>query len=369
VTDPRLTRYAALVCDYSLELRAGERLYVLSPSIAEPLALAIAREAFRRGADPALHIVPPEAEERVQRDGSDVQLAHPDPLLLAGMETADAVLAINAPTNTRSLSSLPAGRTKARTESRRAFQDIYRERFLKANGRWLLCEFPTSAGAQQAEMGTAAFERFVYASCFLDEPDPQAEWRALAERQRRLVERLRVAREIRARAPGTDLTLSVEGCGWESSCGLRNLPDGEVFTSPHAPSVEGEIAFGLPQIREGRRYEGVRLRFEGGRVVDASAESGEDALHALLDLDDGSRSLGELAIGTNVWIQHPTGLTIFDEKIGGTFHVALGAGFPHLGGPDTNRSVLHWDLVCDLREGGSIEADGEAVVRDGRLLV
>jgi aminopeptidase len=367
VTDPRLARYATLICDYSLELQAGQRLLVLAPPDAGPLVLAIGREAWRRGARPTVMMEPPAAEERLVREGSERQLRHVDPVLLGVIEIADAVVSVLAPHNSRALASLPPARSSLRTAGRSPLTAVTRERFLAGGRSWLVCAFPTPAAAQDAGMGTAAFERFVYAGCLLDEADPAAEWRAIAARQERLVERLSGSRELRIRGPGTDLILGVEGCTWEGSSGRSNLPDGEVYTSPTAPAANGEVRFTLPFQRYGRRFEGVRLRFRDGVVVDAGAAVGEEALVALLDTDEGARRIGEVAIGTNVWIQHPTGFALFDEKMGGTFHIALGTGFPELGG--TNVSAIHWDIVGDLREGGTLEADGGPIVHDGRLAV
>jgi aminopeptidase len=216
-------------------------------------------------------------------------------------------------------------------------------------------------------MGTAAWERFVYAALLLDEPDPVAAWRALGERNARLIERLAAASELRITGPGTDLRVNIEGRAWESCAGEMNLPDGEVFCCPPAGGVQGEITFDVPSMLDGRTCRDVRLRFEASVVVDASASVGEDVLLSRLDTDDGARRVGEFAIGTNEMITRAVGDTLFDEKIGGTCHLALGLSFPLLGGD--NVSAIHWDLVRDLRAGGRIEADGEAVLVDGRLQV
>jgi aminopeptidase len=233
--------------------------------------------------------------------------------------------------------------------------------------RWLGAAYPTALGAQTARMGTAAWESFVFSALLLDERDPIAAWRALGERHVRLIERLAGTRELHVTAAGTDLRVAVEGRAWESCAGEANLPDGEVFCAPAQGAVEGRITFGIPSLHNGREFRDVSLRFEAGVVVDASASFGEEALLARIDTDEGARRVGEFAIGTNELIQRAVGDTLFDEKIGGTCHLALGRSFPEVGGD--NVSAIHWDLVCDLRNGGRIEADGEPLLVDGRLLV
>jgi aminopeptidase len=233
--------------------------------------------------------------------------------------------------------------------------------------RWVGAAYPTALGAQTARMGTEAWERFVYSALLLEEPDPVAAWRALSERHARLIERLAGVRELRVTSAGTDLRVNVEGRPWESCAGEANLPDGEVFCCPPQGGVEGEITFDVPSLQDGRACRDVRLRFDAGVVVDASAAIGEDVLLARLDTDDGARRVGEFAIGTNEMVARAVGDTLFDEKIGGTCHLALGRSFPLLGGE--NISAIHWDLICDLRGGGRIDADGEPLLVDGRLVV
>jgi aminopeptidase len=208
-------------------------------------------------------------------------------------------------------------------------------------------------------MGTSEFAGFVRRALFLDRPDPVAAWRALRERQARLIERLSTARELRIEGESTDLTLSVSGRTWINSDGRRNMPSGEVFTGPHEGSAEGRIRFGVPSSPRGVPVEGVELEFREGRVVSARADRGEDYLRATLQTDEGASRLGEIGIGTNTGIDRAVGSILFDEKIGGTVHLALGRSYPETGG--VNESAVHWDLICDLRDGGRLTADGEPV--------
>jgi aminopeptidase len=231
--------------------------------------------------------------------------------------------------------------------------------------RWALTLFPTQALAQESEMSLEEYEEFVFEAMALNEDDPVRFWREKAGEQGRLIERLERAREVKIVGPGTDLTLSIEGRRFLNGDGKHNMPCGEVFTGPVEDSANGEIYFGVPSAVAGREVSGVRFRFEEGRVVEASAEKGEEYLKAMLDADDGARYLGELGIGTNFGIPRATRNILFDEKLGGTVHLAIGRSYEKTGGK--NDSSVHWDLICDLREGGELRADGEIVQRDGRF--
>jgi aminopeptidase len=271
-----------------------------------------------------------------------------------------------APGNTAERAGVAAARDAELARARAPWIQRHNDREAASELTWLGAAYPTALGAQTARMGTAAWEQFVYRALLLEEPDPVAAWRALGERHARLIERLSRTRELRVRAAGTDLRVPVEGRIWESCHGELNLPDGEVFCCPPQGAVEGEITFDVPSLQSGRICRGVRLRLEAGVVVDASAEVGEDTLLSRLDTDEGARRVGEFAIGTNAMVTRAVGDTLFDEKIGGTVHMALGRSFPLLGGD--NVSAIHWDLICDLRAGGSIEADGEPLLVDGKLV-
>ena len=216
-------------------------------------------------------------------------------------------------------------------------------------------------------MGTAEFAAFVRRATFLDQDDPVAAWHALRARQAALIDRLAGARELHVEAAGTDLRLRVDGRTWVNSDGRRNMPSGEVFTGPHEASAEGRIRFTIPSSPRGVEVAGIELELREGRVVEARAERGEAYLQATLATDDGASRLGEIGIGTNFGIDRPVGAILFDEKIGGTVHLAVGRSYPETGG--TNESAVHWDMICDLRRGGTLYADGEPIQRDGRFLV
>jgi aminopeptidase len=231
--------------------------------------------------------------------------------------------------------------------------------------RWALTLFPTDALAQESEMSLSDYEEFVFEAMALNEDDPVVYWREKAGEQGRLIERLEQADEIRINGPGTELALSVKGRKFLNGDGTHNMPCGEIFTGPVEDSANGEVFFGIPVAVAGREVSGVRLRFENGRVVESSAEKGEEYLNAMLDADEGSRYLGELGIGTNYGIQRATKNILFDEKLGGTVHLAVGRSYEKTGGK--NESSVHWDLICDLREGGELYADGELIQHDGKF--
>jgi aminopeptidase len=233
--------------------------------------------------------------------------------------------------------------------------------------RWNVTMFPTEAYASAASMSQVAFEDFLYKACLLDQPDPVAAWKQAAEETNRLADWIQGKEEVVIEGPGTNLKLNVAGREFKPADGKYNMPDGEFFTGPVEDSAEGEITFHLPASYQGREVSGVKFRFEGGKVVDATAETGEDFLINVLDTDEGARRLGELGIGTNFGITEGTGEILLDEKIGGTIHLAVGASYPETGG--VNESAVHWDMICDLRRGGSVTVDGEVLQRDGKFVV
>jgi aminopeptidase len=244
--------------------------------------------------------------------------------------------------------------------------DIFMKRAAEGALKWVGTQYPSAACAQDAEMSESEYEDIVFNAGLLNKPDPVAAWKQVSERQQRLADLLTGKSEYRVvSSNGTDVRMSVAGHSWINCDGHENFPDGEVFTGPVVDSVEGQINFSFPAVHHGRECDGVKLTFRHGRVVHASADKGEDFLVSMLDMDAGSRFLGECAIGTNYDITRYTRNTLFDEKIGGTVHFALGAGYPETG--NTNQSGLHWDMVVDLRKGGYVEIDGEKILVDGRF--
>jgi aminopeptidase len=230
-------------------------------------------------------------------------------------------------------------------------------RLLGGDLKWVGCQFPCPALAQEAGMTLRQFEDFLYGAVLLD-------WDAMRRSMTRIAERFDAADTVRVVGDGTDVSFSLAGRDGRIDALGANLPGGEVFYSPVEDSAEGVVTFSeYPTQQGGRELSGVRLRFEGGRVVEATAARNGDNLNQELDTDEGARGLGEFGIGCNPGIREHMKNTLFDEKIEGTVHFAVGAGFPFLGG--TNESSVHWDMVKDLRRGGEIHCDGELVQRDG----
>jgi aminopeptidase len=351
VSPPDPDAFGALVCDWCLEVQPGQQILIATTTLGTEAAIAMHRAVLERDAWPLLRLVPPGITEDFYRHAGERHLDGFAPLELLEVQSVDSVLRIDAPGNTRALAGVEPELVARAARARAPVQEA------RLSRRWCGTLWPTPALAQQAGMGEREYATFVERALFLDQPDPLAAWRSLSARQASLVERLSQAREIRIEADGTDLTLSVAGRTWINSDGRRNMPSGEVFTGPHERSANGHIRFTIPSSPSGVEVSGIELTFRDGEVVAAHAQHGQLYLEAALASDPGARYLGEIGIGTNSGIDRPTGSILFDEKMAGTVHLALGRSYPETGGE--NSSSLHWDMICDLRSGGRISADGE----------
>ena len=366
MSDPRHVRLAEVLVGYSTSVGPGDNVRIESKGSSSPLVRELYGAALRAGGHPEANLVLDGAEEALLRHGSDAQLEWIPPDAEWNVDKGDVWLVIYAPTNTRYLTGVDAAKMARRLKARAPAQSRYLERSAAGDFRWVICVYPTEASAQDAGMSLQQFEDVLYRGAFLDRDDPVAAWATFSERLERVGSLLETKRELRIVGEDTDLRLGVEGRTWIRSNGLRNFPDGEVFTGPVETSVEGTIRFSFPAMMRGRQADGVRLRFEGGEVVEATARRGQDFLREMIGTDDGARRVGEFAFGMNDAITEYTGNLLLDEKIGGTVHLALGRSVPGTGGE--NQSGLHWDIVCDLRDGGEVYADGELVYRDGAFL-
>jgi aminopeptidase len=366
VPDPRLQTLASVLCRYSLEVQAGDIVRVSGPASAHALFAAVAAEIGRLGAHPMLRPALPAVEAAVLEEGSDEQLTAVTIIDELEIDVPTKTLTIWADENTRYLTAVDPERQARYWKARRELTDRFFDRVASGEARWCGVSLPTEAHAQDAGMSLADYERFVFGAGHLDDADPIAFWREQSARQAAIVERLTGVSELRIVAEDTDLTVDVAGRTWLNADGHENFPDGEVYTSPRHEYTRGHIAFSFDATYHGHEFAGVRLWFEDGRVVRHEATRGEAFLAQMLDMDEGARYVGEFAFGMNDEIQAGVKNVAFDEKIGGTCHLALGAAFPEAGG--TNRSSLHWDIVRDLRRGGEVYADGELISQDGRFL-
>jgi len=355
--DEDTERFAALLCDWCLDVQPGQQVLVRSTTLAAPLLRALHAAILTRDAWPLLRSELPGVEEDFHALAGDRHLDSFGSIAEAEAAQTDAFLAIQAPFNTRALADADPAALARMARSRAPLTE------LRMTKRWCGTLWPTPAGAQQAGMSEDAFAAFVRGALFLDREDPGAAWSELGAFQAGLIERLADARELRIEAPGTDLTLRVDGRTWANSDGRRNMPSGEVFTGPIEDSANGTIRFTVPSSPRGVAVEDVELTFRDGEVVAARAGRGDAYLQRTLATDPGARRLGEIGIGTNRGIDRPIGAILFDEKIGGTIHLALGRSYPETGG--VNESAVHWDLICDLRQGGRLTADGEVVQEGG----
>jgi aminopeptidase len=357
---------AKVLVEYSLEVRPGWMVTISSTTAALPLVQAVYRHVLAVGGHPYVLMEPPGVKELLMRTGSDEQLRHLDPYRLLMLEKSDAALEILSEENTRAAGNVDPARQALMQQGRAPLAALSMARISEGRPRCLTL-FPTNAYAQDAEMSLSEYEDFVFHACLLDgDEDPADRWRQVSHEQQRIVDWLAGKREVHIEGPGTDLAMSIEGRNFVNSDGKRNFPSGEVFTSPVEDTVRGHITYSYPASYNGRTVQGVRLSFENGRVSAFSAEQGEDYLAAMLKVDEGASKLGEFAIGTNPGVTRITRNVLFDEKMAGTIHCALGNAYPNAGG--TNKSAVHWDMVTDMRQ-GRVTVDGVTLYENGKFVI
>jgi aminopeptidase len=365
--DPRIKKLAKTLIHYSIGLKKGQLVKIQGEAVAMPLIKAVYEEAVRVGANPYTQIRVPDNEEALLKLGSDAQLKYISPITKTEINKIDALVAIWGSENTKYLSGANPKRQALSRKSKGPLVKKMFKRIADKSLSWVGTQFPTLADAQEAGMSLSEYESFVYAAGHIDKGDPIKHWKKVAREQARLVRVLNRIDRLHILADGTDLTMRVKGRKWVNCAGTENFPDGEIFTSPLESTVEGHVRFSFPACYMGREVEDVRLQFEKGRVVKASAGKEESFLKAMLDTDKGSRFVGEIAVGTNYDIKRFSKNILFDEKIGGTCHMALGASILEAGGK--NHSALHWDMICDLKRGGEIKADGKVIYKNGKFTI
>jgi aminopeptidase len=365
--DARIQRLARTLIHYSIGLKKGQLLKIQGEAVGIPLIKAVYEEAVKVGAHPYAQVRIPDNEETLLKHGTDAQLNYISPVTWTEARKIDALVAIWGTENTKYLSGVDPKRQAFSRKSKGPLVKKMFKRIADKSLSWVGTQFPTLADAQEAGMSLSEYEDFVYRAGHVEKGDPVKHWKKVAKEQARVVRVLNRFDRLHIQAEGTDLKMRVKGRKWINCAGTENFPDGELFTSPLEDTVEGHIRFSFPACYMGREVEDVRLEFKKGRVVKESAGKEEAFLKAMLATDKGARSVGEFAIGTNYDIKRFSKNILFDEKIGGTCHMALGASILEAGGK--NHSAIHWDMICDLKKGAEIRADGKVIYRNGKFTI
>ena len=369
--DARLDRLAQILVGYSTGVKKGQLVRITGAPVAIPLIEAIYDQVLAAGAHPTVRCTPDALADMLLEGGSDEQLSYLSPLATHEIETIDVSIGLWAETNTKALSRVDPKRQAMVSAARRPIMTTFMNRAKEGDLKWCGTLFPTAASAQDAEMNLRQYEAFVFKAGHLDAENPIAVWQQIEARQQKVVDYLTGKKQVHFQADnGTDVVVDIDGMHWINCCGHENFPDGEVFTGPnldHASGgVNGVVRYHFPAVHGGREVQDIELVFEKGRVAKATASKNEAFLRQMLEQDERAAYVGEVAIGTNYNITEYSKNTLFDEKIGGTFHMAVGSGYPETG--NQNESGLHWDMVCDLRSGGTVTVDGEVISRDGRFV-
>jgi len=365
VTDPRYKKLAKVLVENCLDVQKNDLVLVRAGLAASPLVGEVYREILEAGGHPTTRVALPGTTELFYGNAKKHQLEFVSPIAECEVESVDKLLAIRATENTKALTNVEPEKQKAVAQAQAPLRQKYQDRVAAKELEWCVTQFPCNASAQDAEMSLEEYEDFVLRACLVHKKDPVAAWKGIRRKQAKYCRYLNDVKKLRIVKSGTDITMKVAGRKWINSDGRHNMPSGEIFTGPIENSVEGKIAFTFPACYGGREVHDVVLTFKNGRVVKATASKGQDFLHAMLDTDKGAKFVGEIAVGTNYAVEKFTKNTLFDEKIGGTIHMAVGSSYPESGG--LNKSGIHWDMVADMRDGGKIYADGKIIYKDGQF--
>jgi aminopeptidase len=369
MTDPRISNFAKILVDYSTAVRPGDRVAITASTAAEACVQALYERVLDRGGYPHVLLEFAGENESLFAHASDEQLTFVPLFHKLAFNEFDVLIKVRAENNTRALSNVDTNRVARRYRTLAELINVQMRRGAAKELRWMSTAFPTPAYAMEADMGSAEYQSFFFRACHADEdtPDPVAHWQNVKAEQQHAIDRIQGHDRVELRGPNVDLSLSIKGRIFKNACGETNMPDGEIFTGPVEESANGWVRYTYPAVYAGRVVEGIELHFENGRVVQASATSNEDLLLKMLDTDTGSHYLGEFAIGTNYEINRFTRSILLDEKIGGSFHTAIGAGYPETG--SLNKSLVHWDMICDIRQESEILVDGERIYKDGKFVL
>jgi aminopeptidase len=367
MADPRMKKLAEVLVNYCIGVRKGDWVVIQGHVLSEALMLEIVGQVLLAGGNPSPMITSEQFTEAIMRLGSMEQVQFASPFEKIAIGEADALIMIGATGNTRYLTNIDPEKMRIQQVGFAEVNKIFMQRSASGEMRWTGTRFPCPAYAQDAEMSLHDYEDFVYAAMFVDRDDPVKLWQEVDKNQARLVDWLKGKKRVVVSGAHVDLSLNIDGRPFINCSGMRNMPDGEIFTGPVENSANGWVEFTYPGILGGRMVEGVRLEFIEGRVINAVAEKNEDYLRAILNTDEGAKYLGEFAFGTNYGITRFTRSILFDEKIGGTMHMALGAGYPDSG--SKNVSGIHWDFILDMHNDSEVRVDGELFYKNGNFVI
>lgn len=359
-------KYAKLLVSYCLDVKKGERVLIVSTWLAEPLLQELCKEVLIAGGHPEFSVDFQDSEKIFLDNAVEHQLKYISPFKKKAFEEFEAYLNIISPFNLRAGQHTDPQKRKIRSTAMSAINQIYMKRTGNREMKRNLCLFPTAASAQEAGMSLLEYQNFVFDACYLLEDDPVQKWLEVRNYQQKIVDFLSQKENIKYKGDSIDISFSTKGRKWINSDGRNNMPSGEVFTSPVEESVQGHIKFSYPSIYMGKEVEDVWLEVKNGEIQKWDAKRGKELLDEVFAME-GARMFGEAAIGTNKKIQKMTKNILFDEKIGGTIHMAVGQSYFHTGGK--NNSPIHWDLITDMKKGGEIYADDELIYKNGEFII
>jgi aminopeptidase len=371
VTDTRVQKFAKVLVEHSTRIKPGDRVLIEGTTAAEPLIRELFIQVLEKGGHPHPMVALPgmmpfSQDEMYVTYAKDTQLDFVPTFYKLAYDQFESRIRIHSATNTHGSGSVDPVKVQRRGKALDGITNTQMRRGAEGVFKWVTTLYPTDAYAQDAGMSLMDYSDFVFHAVHAHEDDPVAYWKGLEAKQKSAIDFIQGKSQVTLHGPNVDLTLSIKGRKFDNSFGTYNMPDGEIFTGPVEDSVNGWVRFTYPAIYGGVAVEGAELTFNRGRVERATAEKHEDYLLKMLETDAGSRYLGEFAIGTNTDIDRFTGSILFDEKIGGTFHMALGAGYPETG--SKNHSAIHWDMICDLRTDSEITVDGQLFYKNGQFV-
>jgi aminopeptidase len=361
-------KLAQILVDHSTKVGPGDRVAIETTTNAQDLVREIYQLVLQRGGYPHILLNLPEQEKMLFEFANDEQLTFTPAFQKLVTDQFEVYIRVRADLDPRALSDVPGSKQALRQKGMALVRNTMLQRGATNALRWVLSQIPTEGYATEAGMNMDEYSDFAFSACHADDntPDPVAYWENIRKQQLKMIESIEGHDQVRLKGANVDLTLSIKGRKFNNSYGLHNMPDGEIYTGPVEDSASGWVKFTYPAIYQGQMVEGVELQFERGRVISAKAKVGEQLLLAMIASDEGSHYLGEFAIGTNYEINRFTRNILFDEKLGGTFHMALGAGYPETGSQNT--STIHWDMICDMRQDSEIQVDGETIYHDGEFI-